>query len=204
MKLALKIAAILFCGGLACGGTNSPPSQGAKGATNDGGVEGAINDGGAEGAINEGGADGATSDGGADGTTSDGGAAGVSGSTVTATLYNPDLQTILGGPASAVVGASDPTFPNGTILGNTAFQINITANQIIYNPLTNVTYGSGTFNGFVFVFANAPTIAGVTLDPASNFTPTNISFTANSVSMNLSADTVMTNSVAILDLQLAP
>jgi len=131
------------------------------------------------------------------------GSAGLSGSTVTATLYNPDLQTILGGPATAVVGASSPTFPNGRIVGNSAFEINVTRNQIIYNPLANLTYGSGTFNGFVFVFANAPTILGVTLDPSSNFTPTNIAFTGNSVSMNLSADTVATNSVAILDLQLA-
>ena len=139
-----------------------------------------------------------------DAATNDGGAFGLNGSTVTATLYNPDLQTILGGPATAVVGASTPTFPNGSILGNSAFEINITGNQIIYSPLANVTYGNGTFNGFVFVFANAPTILGVALDPASNFNPTNISFTGNSVSMNLSANTVATNSVAILDLQLAP
>ena len=127
---------------------------------------------------------------------------GLSRATVTATLYNPDLQTILGGPATAVVGASDPTFPNGTILGNSAFEINVTSNQITYRPLANVNYGSGTFNGFVFVFANAPTILDVTLDPTSNFTPTKISFTGNSVSMNLSADAVTTDSVAILDLQL--
>jgi hypothetical protein len=123
---------------------------------------------------------------------------------VTATLYNPDLQTILGGPATAVVGASSPTFPNGTIVGNTAFEINVTSNQIIYNPLAIVTYGSGTFNGFVFVFASAPTILGVTLDPSSNFTPSSITFTGNSVSMNLTSDAVTTTSVAILDLQLAP
>ena len=127
---------------------------------------------------------------------------GLSRATVTATLYNPDLQTILGGPATAVVGAADPTFPNGTILGNSAFEINLTSNQITYRPLANVNYGSGTFNGFVFVFANAPTILDVTLDPTSNFTPTKISFTGNSVSMNLSADAVTTDSVAILDLQL--
>ncbi|HTB60509.1 MAG TPA: hypothetical protein VLC06_21720 [Polyangia bacterium] len=132
------------------------------------------------------------------------GSAGLSGSTVTATLYNPDLQTILGGPATTVVGVSSPTFPNGLIVGNSAFEINITSNQIIYNPLANLTYGGGTFNGFVFVFANAPTILGVTLDASSNFNPTNISFTGNSVSMNLSADTVATDSVATLDLQLAP
>ena len=132
------------------------------------------------------------------------GSAGLSGSTVTATLYNPDLQTVLGGPATAVVGASSPTFSNGQIVGNTAFEVNVTSDQITYKPLANVTYGNGTFNGFVFVFANAPTIVGVTLDPSSSFNPTDISFTGTSVSMNLSANTVTTDSVAVLDLQLAP
>lgn len=136
---------------------------------------------------------------GVDAATLDGG---QSRTTVTATLYNPDLQTILGGPATAVVGASNPTFPNGSILGNTAFEINVTSSQIVYRPLANVNYSGGTFNGFVFVFANAPTILGVTLDPASNFTPTKISFTGSSVSLNLSGNSVTTDSVAILDLQL--
>jgi hypothetical protein len=124
------------------------------------------------------------------------------GSTVTGTLFNPDLNTILGGPTTAVVGASTPTFPNGSIPGNTPFQINITSDQIFYEPLTNVTYGNGQFNGFVFVFSGAPEILDVTLDAASTFTPTAISFTGDSVSLNLSGNTVNTTSVAILDLQL--
>jgi len=124
------------------------------------------------------------------------------GSTVTATLYNPDLATILGGPASATVGQATPTFPNGTILGNSQFEIDIVSDRITYNPLQNVTYGAATFNGFVFQFTNAPTILGVTLDSTSNFTPTNITFTSNSVSINLSGNTVTTTSTAILDLQL--
>ena len=123
-------------------------------------------------------------------------------STVVATLYNPNLSTILG-TATATVGASNPTFPVGSIHGNTAFQINIIGNQIIYDPLANVTYGTGPFNGFVFTFATAPTILGVTLDAASTFTPTALSFTYNSVSLNLSGDTVTSTSTAILDLQLA-
>jgi hypothetical protein len=129
-------------------------------------------------------------------------AASLDGSTVTATLYNPNLGTILGGPTSAIVGASTPTCPNGSIVGNTTFQINITTDQIFYNPLANVTYGNGVFNGFVFDFANAPDIIGVTLDGASTFTPTAISSTANSISLNLSGNTVNTSSVAILDIQL--
>ena len=126
----------------------------------------------------------------------------LNGSTVTATLYNPNLSTILGGPTTATVGASTPTFPNGSILGNTAFQINITSDQIFYDPLANVTYGNGTFNGFVFDFSNAPAILGVTLDPASTFVPAGISFSGDSVSLNLSGNTVNTDSTAILDVQL--
>jgi len=68
--------------------------------------------------------------------------------------------------------------------------------------LANVTYGSGVFNGFVFDFANAPDVVGVTLDGASTFTPTAISFTADSISLNLSGNTVNTSSVAILDIRL--
>ena len=67
-----------------------------------------------------------------------------------------------------------------------------------------MTYANGTFNGFVFDFSNAPTILGVTLDSASTFVPAAITFTADSVSLNLSGNTVNTNSTAILDVQLQP
>ncbi len=128
----------------------------------------------------------------------------LDGSSDTATLYNPNLNTILGGPTTATVGTSTPTFPNGSILGNTAFQINITSDQIFYDPLANVTYANGTFNGFVFDFSNTPTILGVTLDSGSTFVPTAIAFTSDSVSLNLSGNAVNTNSTAILDVQLQP
>jgi len=128
----------------------------------------------------------------------------LDGSTVTGTLYNPDLSTILGGPTTATVGASTPTFPNGSILGDTAFQINITSDQLIYDPLANVTYGTGTFNGFVFDFSNAPTIVGVTVDSGSSFAPTGVSFSADSISLNLSGDTVTTSSTLILDISSTP
>jgi hypothetical protein len=131
-------------------------------------------------------------------------AAGLAGSTVITTLYNPTLATVLGGPTSATVGANTPTYPSGSITGNTAFQINVTSTQIVYNPLVSVTYGNGPFNGFVFNFAGAPNIIAVTLDPASTFTPTAISFTANSVSLNLSGNTVSPSSAAILDIQVQP
>jgi hypothetical protein len=72
------------------------------------------------------------------------------------------------------VGASSP---NGQTVKNGAFEIDVTDTPITYKPLSNLTYGNGAFDEFVFVFANALTIVGVTLDPSSNFNPTNISFT---------------------------
>jgi hypothetical protein len=126
----------------------------------------------------------------------------LDGSTVTATLDFPDLSTVYGGPTSATVGASTPTFPVGSIAGESSFQINVTSNQIVYDPFYDGTYGTETFNGFVFDFSGAPNIVGVTLDGASTFTPTAISFTSDSVSLNLSGNTVTATDTAILDLQL--
>ena len=102
----------------------------------------------------------------------------------------------------AVVG-SGTTFPSGSIMGNTAFSIDITGNQILYSPLTTVTYGSGAFNGFVFTFSGAPTITGVTLDGSSTFTPDAISFTANSIDLNLSGNSVTATGLAALDVTFA-
>ena len=126
------------------------------------------------------------------------------GSTVTATLYNPNLGTILGGPTTAVVGADAITFPDGSINGNTAFSINITGDQILYSPLTDVTYANSDFNGFIFDFAGAPDIIGVTLDGSSSFTPTGISFTNDSIILNLSNNTVTDTGLAALDVSFAP
>jgi hypothetical protein len=127
----------------------------------------------------------------------------LTGSSVTATLFNPNLTTILGGPATAIVG---PTveFPSGSIIGNSLFKIDITGDQIIYSPLSNVTYAAGAFNGFVFEFVGAPNIAGVTVDGTSTFAPTGLTFTDNSISMNLSGETVSNQSVSTLDSRLPP
>jgi hypothetical protein len=126
----------------------------------------------------------------------------LTGSTVTSTLFFPDLTTVNAGPVTAVVGASTPTFPAGAFVAGRNFSINITGDQIVYNAGENVTYGTSPFNGFVFDFAGAPTILGVTVDAASTLIPTGVTFTGNSVSLNVSGESVTTNSVAILDIQL--
>ena len=134
-------------------------------------------------------------------------AATLVGSTVTGTLYYPDLSTVYvgsTGPQTVPVGAG-VEFPAELLQGDTLFTIDITANQLIYRPLANVTYGGGVdFNGFVFDFSGAPTILGVSVNaPGSNFNPVSLSFTGNSVTFDLQNLTVFSSSVLVLDFTLA-
>ena len=137
-------------------------------------------------------------------------AASLFGSSVTGTLYYPDLQTILNvsTPVTTTVGAG-VEYPPGFLLGNTLFSIDITSNQLIYQPKENVTYdpataqGANGFNGFVFSFSGAPTIFGVSVDGSSNFNPVSFSFTANSLTFDLKGLTVNTQSNLVFDFTLA-
>jgi len=129
---------------------------------------------------------------------------GFTGSTVAATDDYPTLGTVVGGPTSAVVGVSAPTFPAGSINGTSStFTIDITNDQIIYDSLVDSNFKSTSFNGFVLQFAGAPAITAVTLDGASTLMPA-IGFTGDSVSLNFAGDTVTTTSQAILDVSFAP
>jgi hypothetical protein len=138
-------------------------------------------------------------------------AASLFGSTVTGTLYFPNLQTILNvsTPVTTTVGAGTE-FPAGTLIGNTPFTIDITSDQLFYRPLQNgVTYdpataqGSNGFNGFVFDFLGAPNILGVSVDGLSNFNPVALSFTANSVTFDLKGLSVNAQSLLVIDFRLA-
>lgn len=132
-------------------------------------------------------------------------AATLFGSDATGTLFWPNLATALGGPTTATIGAG-LEFPAESILGHTLFTVDITENQLIYRPLVNVTYGSGSgvnpYNGFVFDFAGAPTILNVTINGGSNFSPVSFGFTGNSMRFDLANVAVNQSSVLIFDFQL--
>ena len=55
----------------------------------------------------------------------------------------------------------------------------------------------------MFQFLDAPAILNVTLDPFDTFTPTAVSFTTDTISLNLSGNTVTSDGLAVLDIQLA-
>lgn len=61
---------------------------------------------------------------------------------------------------------------------------------------------AGGFNGFVFTFANAPTITGATLDPLSTYAPA-VTFSGNQVFVNEAGLNIGATSMAMIDLTTA-
>lgn len=136
-------------------------------------------------------------------------AATLYGASVTGALYYPTSSTLyLSSPFTVVIGPS-VEFPNGLIVGDSSFQIDVTSNQLIYHPLQSVQYGGGAnvFNGFRFTFSNSPEIVGVSINnAASNFLPSSpdaFDFTANTLSFNLQGLSVNASSYLVFDLVLA-
>ena len=142
-------------------------------------------------------------------------AATLIGSTVTGSLYYPDLLTVyippgppVGVPATQTATVSNAVeFPAGYLIGDTLFTIDITSNQLIYQPNQFVPQyadpGASGFNGFVFSFVGAPTILAVGINALSNFNPVSLSFTSNSVTFDLRGLFVNPQSNLVIDLTLA-
>ena len=65
-------------------------------------------------------------------------------------------------------------------------EIDIGASSIRLDLYDSGVTRSGTFNGFVFSFSQAPVIAQVSVDPTSTVVPTTVSFTENSVLLHVS------------------
>jgi hypothetical protein len=99
-------------------------------------------------------------------------------------------------------------FPEGTFTSLTSglatipVSIDVGSNYIRLQYSAGGTADSGGFNGYVFNFANAPTITGVTLDPTSTYNPT-VTFNGNQVFLNEAGLTLTSTSMAMLDVTLA-
>ncbi len=123
------------------------------------------------------------------------------GSQVTTYLLYPDTSTIYSGPHGPVVVDASVEFPAGS-LSNTG-SLDITGSQIIWTELQGLTYPPGSFWGYEIVFTGAPTITGVTLDPATTLTPVGFSFTGNTVFLNFVGLSAVYGEQTILDIQTA-
>ena len=127
--------------------------------------------------------------------------AGLLGSSVTGTSYYPDLSTVYAGPIGPVTVGPGIEFPVNTVFpdGN----INVTNTQVIWTSTQNVTYGSGSFNGFVLDFSGAPVITNVSVDAATTLPATSFSFSSDQVFLNLAGQSATVGAQTILDVTTA-
>lgn len=111
--------------------------------------------------------------------------------------------------ATATVGPTTE-FPQGTLTSLTSglsavpVAIDVGSKDIELNYTAGGVAAPGGFNGYVFTFANAPAITGVTLDPRSNggYTPA-LSFNGNQVFVNEAGLTFTPTTMGLLDVTTA-
>jgi hypothetical protein len=111
--------------------------------------------------------------------------------------------------ATATVG-DGVEFPQGSLAsGGGLFSvipvaIDVGATSIDLDYTTSSLAASGSFNGYVFSFTDGPKITGVSVNGLSTFKPVDLSFTDNSVSINVASLSFTPSSRLRLSLALAP
>ncbi len=136
---------------------------------------------------------------------------GLTGSQVTLTLADPTLSSPITNPLTATVGPG-VEFPTGSVVSNsptfTAYNpnIDISADSILLSYTINGSFNGASFNGFIFDFAGAPAITGVSLDPLSTLASSavGLGFTGDQITVNLQGDNVTPSTSILLDVDVAP
>jgi hypothetical protein len=111
------------------------------------------------------------------------------GATVSLTANYPTADDVF---TNTVTGKVPVSWPKGTLYATRSPMVQVLAsfdvadNTVTETFLTATALAAGMFNGPVYTFKGAPPITNVTVDPNSDHTvdPVNISFTANSISVN--------------------
>jgi hypothetical protein len=133
-------------------------------------------------------------------------AVGLDGATVTYGGYcctAPVPADLVTNTPSATVGPG-VEFPLGSIhasgsLSVIPFSLDVSSNMLDATFFSSGTLLSGGFNGGVITFSGAPPIVDVTVDPASDFIPTVLSFTSTSISNNVEGKPFVAGTHEILD-----
>jgi hypothetical protein len=111
----------------------------------------------------------------------------------------PDLFT------NVLTGTVPVSFPVGSLVSVTTLAIidasfDITADQIIETSGVTALAASGGFNGVVYDFSDLSSpITDVTVDPLSTLMPVSVTFTSDSVAVNVAGESISDGSQYILD-----
>jgi hypothetical protein len=129
----------------------------------------------------------------------------VAGYCCTTPLAPSDLVT---NSLTRTVGPDDE-FPQGSFMSTAAGFEAIPVTIDVGGTTIQMTYSAGGvaepggFNGFVFSFADAPAITGVTIDPMSTYAPV-VTFNANTVFVNEAGLTLTPTSNLLLNVSAVP
>ena len=138
--------------------------------------------------------------------------ASLQGATVTIAAYcctaPPSAANQISNTVSGTVPAS---FPQGSLKGSKGdittipVTIDVTAGQLTVTSGGSFQAAGGSFNGYVYTFSGAPAITNVTVDPVTSqaLAPIGITFTSNSVTVNVSGLNYPNGARQILDVTTA-
>ena len=137
--------------------------------------------------------------------------AGLTGSTVSGALYcctaptepyriSTVVSTTVGAaiefPVNAFSFLSGGTWDEGALdVGEATIRLDLFAGGVT-NP--------GTFNGFVFSFVGAPAIVGATVRAGSTVTPTGVSYTTDSIFINVASTPYANGNFFVVDVVTTP
>lgn len=130
-------------------------------------------------------------------------AQGLYGSAVEGSLLFPTADDVAAGPLSATVGPA-VEFPAEAFVPARNFAIDIAEAQLVYLAGEATSYGVADYNGFRFVFSGAPDIVAVSLHASSTFAPVSFSWTANSLSFDLSGLSVSVDDQIVFSVSTVP
>jgi len=113
-------------------------------------------------------------------------------------VTNAQTQTV--GPGTEFPAGSFTSLSSG--LAPLPVAIDVGSAYIELNYSGAGSAAAGGFNGFVFTFANAPTITGASLDALSTYAPA-VTFSGNKVFVNEAGLNIGATSMAMIDLSTA-
>jgi hypothetical protein len=119
------------------------------------------------------------------------------GSSVTGTLFYPDVVTVYSGPLGPLTVGAAVEFPQFSLAASGS--LDVTDTQIIWNALASVAYGPGSFNGFRLVFSGV-TLTSIGLNGSSTMTPVSFFLVSNNEAwFDLAGISATTGQQVILD-----
>lgn len=138
---------------------------------------------------------------------------GFDGTQVNVAVYYPSTVSRISNILTATVGPgiefTSTAMQSSALPGYFIAPVNIdvSGTQIVLSYTSSLTVPNAPFNGHIFNFSSLnplPTITGLSLNSASNVTPTGLSFGSDFVQLNVAGLALTSQSKIVLDMNVTP